>query len=370
VVQNIISVVALICTFTVMRQLRFIETADIGFEKENIITVELRDPLIRKNPSALINELRQNRSVVDITTSATLPVTTLGTTYASWEDKPEEVKQFVYRAGIGNNFMDFYGLKLIAGRGFSDNFPSDTIKNYIINETAARITGLDDPVGRKFGFNKESGLGTIIGVVEDFHFQSLHLPIEPLALASTGNDNYSVPRYISVKVTPGSLSATLTFINGTLREFSPHYLNRVSVFSDRLDNMYRSERKLATMFIFASVLALLLTCLGQFGLASFTTRSRTREMVVRKVMGAQPSDVMVLITVQMAKWIFVSLLFAWPASYFLMTGWLRNYAYHVPLGAGVFLLSLALILLISVLAISYHIVKLSRVNPAETLRHE
>ena len=370
VVQNIISVVALICTFTVLRQLRFIDTADIGFEKENIITVEVRDPEIRKNPAALLNELRANPTIIDITTSATLPVTTQGASYALWDGKPEETKQFVYRAVIGNNFLDFYNMKIVSGRGFSDDFPADTINSFIINETAAGITGMDDPVGKKFGFNREASMGTVIGVVEDFHFQSLHLPVEPLAISATGGLGSKVPKYISIKVTPGTISVTLPFVNKVLGEFSPHYVNPVSVFSEQVDNMYRSERKLAAIFVFSTVLALLLTCLGQFSLASYTTRSRTREMVVRKVMGAQPAEVMALIAGEMAKWIFVSLLFAWPAAYLFITKWLQGYASHVSVGAGVFILSLAIILLISLLAVSYHILKLSRVNPAEMLRHE
>ncbi len=370
VVQNIISVVALICTFTVLRQLRFIDTSDIGFEKENIITVEVRDPEIMKNPGALLNELRANPAIIDITTSATLPVSTQGASYALWEGKPEETRQFVYKAGTGNNFLDFYDLKIVSGRGFSDDFPADTINSFIINETAAGITGMDDPVGKKFGFNKEASMGTIIGVVEDFHFQSLHLPVEPLAISAAGGIGSKALRYISVKVTPGTISGTLPFVSKVLKEFSPHYLNPVSVFSDQVDNMYRSERKLAAIFVFSTVLALLLACLGQFSLASYTTRSRTREMVVRKIMGAQPAEVMILITVQIAKWIFVSMLFAWPAAYLLITKWLQGFSSHVSIGAGVFIISLAIILLISLLAISYHILKLSRVNPAEMLRHD
>ena len=291
VVQNVISMAALICTFTVMRQLNFVEKAELGFEKENIITVELKDPAIRKNPGTLLNELRKNPQIMDLATSANLPVNTQGTSYASWEGKPEEVKQFVYRALTGNDFIDFYGLKVISGRGFSDDFPSDTLNSFIINEAAAKIMGPDDPVGKRFGFSKEEGLGTVIGVIEDYHFQSLHLAIEPLALATTGSDQYKLPRYVSIRVTPGAVSETLPFIESTVKELSPHYLNPVSVFSDRVERMYRSERKLASILIVSALLAVMLTCLGQYSLSSYTAESRTREMVIRKVMGAQPPGI-------------------------------------------------------------------------------
>ncbi|MDX9728029.1 MAG: ABC transporter permease [Bacteroidales bacterium] len=370
VVQNVISMVALVCTFTVMRQLNFIETSDMGFEKENIITVELKDPAIRKNPGTLLNELRKNPAITDMATSSNLPVNTQGTSYASWEGKPEELKQFVYRAGIGNDFIDFYGLKVISGRGFSNDFSSDTSDNFIINETAAKIMGMDDPVGKKFGFNKEAGLGTIIGVIEDYHFQSLHLAIEPLALAATGSDAFKLPRYVSIRVKPGTISETLTFIDLTMKEMSPHYMNPVSVFSDRVEMMYRSEMKLASLFIISALLAVMLTCLGQYSLSSYTTESRTREMVIRKVMGAQPPGIIGLITSQTLKWILISILFAWPVAYLLMAKWLQNFTYHINIGTGVFLLSLLIIILISLTAVSYHIIKLARVNPAAMLRHE
>lgn len=370
VVQNVISMVALICTFTVMRQLNFIETSELGFERENIITVEIKDPAIRKNPGTLLDELRKNPGIMDLTTSVNLPVNAQGTSYASWEGKPEDMKQFVYRAGIGNDFIDFYGLKVISGRGFSKDFSADTLNNFIINEAAAKIMGPDDPVGKKFGFSKEQGLGTVIGVIENYHFQSLHLAIEPIALAMTGSDNFKLPRYVSIKVTPGTVSETLPFIDRTVKELSPQYLNPVSVFSDRVEMMYRSEMKLASIFIFSALLAVILTCLGQYSLSSYTTESRTREMVIRKVMGAQPAGIIFMITSETVKWILISLLLAWPIAFLLMTKWLQNFAYHVNIGTGVFLLSLLIISFISLTVVSYHVIKLARVNPAEMIRHE
>lgn len=370
IVQNVISMIALICTFTVLRQLNFIETSELGFEKENILTVELKDPALRKNPETLLDELRKNPVVMDMATSSNLPVNTQGTSYASWEGKPEELNQFVYRAGIGNDFIGFYGLKVISGRGFSNDFSSDTSGNFIINETAAKIMGIDDPVGKKFGFNKETGLGTIVGVIEDYHFQSLHLAIEPLALTATGSAAFKQPRYVSIRVKPGTVSETLSFIDMTIKELSPHYLNPVSVFSDRVEMMYRSEMKLASLFILSALLALILTCLGQYSLSSYTTESRTREMVIRKVMGAQPEGIIGLSTFTTLKWVLISLLFSWPVAYLLMIRWLQNFAYHTKMGTGVFLLSILIILLISLTAVSYHVIKLARVNPATMLRHE
>jgi putative ABC transport system permease protein len=198
----------------------------------------------------------------------------------------------------------------------------------------------------------------------------LHLAIQPIALFLIGSEEFPEPGYIFVKVTPGALSETKVFIEKQLKELSPHYLNEVSVLSDQIKAAYSSDRKMATVFIFSTVLAVILTCLGQYSLTSYTTKGRTREMAIRKVMGSQPSGIMALLLTEMVRMIFMSLIFAWPIAYILMNRWLQNYAYHVNTGTGVFLYSFFITLLISLIAVSYYVIKLSRVNPAEIMRHE
>jgi putative ABC transport system permease protein len=138
--------------------------------------------------------------------------------------------------------------------------------------------------------------------------------------------------------------------------------------SENVDALYRSEKKLAVIFIIATVISVLLTCLGQYSLSSYTTKSRTKEMVIRKIMGLHPSGITVLLFREIAKWIMISVLFAWPLAYLLMNKWLQNFAYHVDQTIGVFLLSLLITLIISIISVSHHILKLSRVNPAEMIR--
>ena len=168
-----------------MRQLNFINNSDLGFVKENIITVNLRDPAMRRNPQVLISELVTNPDILDITTSANLPVTISSNSRGNWEGKPSDYNPGFYKAGIGDNFIDFYNLKIVSGRGFSNDFSTDTVNRFIINETAAKVIGWNDPVGQKFSFNQDEGI--IIGVIKDFHFHSLHLPVEPLALSAIGS---------------------------------------------------------------------------------------------------------------------------------------------------------------------------------------
>lgn len=368
VLQYVISTIALISALTVMRQLNYIKNSDLGFDKENILTVSIHDPPIRKNPQVLISELLANPNIVDITASANLPVTISSNSRGNWEGKPSEYNPGFFIAGIGDNFIDFYNLKIVSGRGFSNDFFADTINSFIINETAAKVIGWVEPVGQKLGFNQ--GEGIIIGVIKDFHFHSLHLPVEPLAISAIGCKEFKEASFISIKVKPGTISEVSLYVEKKLKELSPHYINEVSAFSDRVDEVYSSDRKLGAILIFSTILALVITCLGQYSLTSYTTKSRVKEMVIRKVMGLPPSGIIVLLATEMARWIFISIIFAWPAAYILMNGWLQNFAYHVNIGAGVFLRSLIVSLLISAIAVSYHVIKLSRVNPAVLIRYE
>ena len=369
IIQYIISIVALVCTFTILRQFIFIQNRNVGFVKDDILTVTLKDPGIRKSPEMLLNELRRNSKIVDITTCSNLPHSITSAGLGNWEGKQPETSMTVFRGGIGDNFLNFFNMKIVSGRGFSAGFSADTAKSIIINQETAKIMGGHDPVGRNFGFIPKNP-GTVVGVVKNFNFQSLHLAIQPIALFLIGSKEFPEPGYIFVKVTPGALSETKIFIERQLKELSPHYINEVSVLSDQIKAAYSSDRKMVTVFIFSTVLAVILTCLGQYSLTSYTTKSRTKEMAIRKVMGSQPSGIMALLLNEMVRMIFLSLIFAWPIAYILMNRWLQNYAYHVNTGAGVFLYSLLVTLLISLIAVSYYVIKLSRVNPAEIIRHE
>ena len=369
VLQYIITIVSLICTFTVLNQLSFIKNRDKGFIPDNVLTIAVKDPALRTRPEVLLSELKQDPKIVDVSVSSHLPHSMTSTSFGNWEGKQPETNMSVFSVGTGCNFADFYNLKIISGRAFSQDFSADSANRYIINQKAAKMIGWDNPVGKKFGFN-DSEMGSVIGVVEDFNFQSLHLGVEPLAFSLIGSKEYPLISFISVKTIPGSLHDTRLFVEQKLKTLSPHYINEVSILSDQIDSLYQSDKKLAIILIIASVLAVILTCLGQYSISSYTTKSRTKEMVIRKVMGLQASGIMFILTEEMAKWILISILFAWPLAYLLMNKWLQNFAYHTQISAGIFVLSLLIALFISLSAIFYHIIKLSKVNPAVMIRNE
>jgi putative ABC transport system permease protein len=369
ILQYCISLVALISTFTIVRQLSFIRNADLGFDKENILTILLNDPLLRKKPDFLMSEIRKNPTIIDITTSSDLPYAIYSASFAAWEGKNAETRESVFNAGIGNNFIEFYKLKVISGRGYSDDFPSDSVNSIIISHETSKIAGWSSPENKKFGFKQEK-LKSVIGEIKDFYFQSLHLAVEPLALLPIGSDEFPEVRYVSVRANPENLKEAKLSIEKKLKELSPDYLNPVSSMSDNIDSLYASDKKTGTILIFSTIIAVILTCFGQYSLSSYTTKERTKEMVIRKVMGSKPSGIMIMMAGEISKWILVAIIFAWPVAYLLMNKWLQNFAYHIKIGAGVFIYSLVITVLISIIAISYHLIQLSQVNPAERIRHE
>jgi putative ABC transport system permease protein len=369
VLQYVISVVALVATFTVLRQLSFIKNADLGFVRENILAISLDDPAIRKNPAVLISELRKKPDITDIAASSDLPYSINSAGLGRWEGKPEGPELTVYRTGTDTKFIDFYNLKILSGRGFSDEFSADAMNSCIINQTAAKAIGWDDPPGKKFGFDPEN-LMTVIGVVEDFNFHSLNLPVEPLVMFLMPCHQFSQPRYISVKVNSNDLAGSKLSIEKTVKELSPNYLNPVSVLSDRIDNMYSSDRNLASIIFFSTIVAVILTCLGQYSLSFFATKKRSREMALRKVNGAQPVTIMAMMAGEVIKLVLIAVVFAWPVSYLVMNKWLQNFAFRVDLGIALFLFPLLITLFISFAVISWHVIKLARENPAEVIRYE
>ncbi len=373
VIQYMVSIVALVATFTVFRQLNFIKNKNLGFEYENIINVSISDPAIYYNPEEVITKLKSNPQIIDVATSTNLPITIRSNIYTFWEGKDESDELNMYRAGIDNKFIDFYGINIIEGRSFSDDYGADTLNRFVINQKAAKELGWDNPIGKKMGFKEGENLtlvyGEVIGVIEDFHFQSLHLPVAPLALNSNkSNSQFSGAGYFSIKISSVKMTETLSFIDETFKTLSPNYRNSSSFLDERVDMMYSDDSKMASLLIFSTILAILLACMGLYGLSSYTTESRTKEIAVRKILGSHPSGIMGLLATQFAKWILISVIFAWPLAYLLLRKWLQNFTYHIDIGIIAFIFSLFGAIIVSAIAVGYHVLRASRTNPVELLR--
>lgn len=369
--QYIISLIAIIATVIMLRQLRFIREMDLGFDSDNIVTVYVRDPAIRDNPDIIIERLKSNPSIMDITTSTNLPsaITSNHTSY--WEGKEENEKVNIYRAGVDYNFFDFYGLTLLEGRKFSADHATDTLSRYIINEKAAARLGWDDPVGKRLSFDEGRESGIVIGLMKDFYFHSLYQPVEPLAFnTNIGGPEMQGARHFSIKVLPGREVETRKFIDNVFSNASPLYLNTSYILAEIIESRYEGDTRLAGILIFSTLLAILLACLGLYGLSSFTTKSRTKEMVIRRIQGLRPAGIMALFSQEFAKWILIAIVFAWPLSYIIMNRWLQNFAYHVNIGLAAYAISFLIAVIISVLSTGWTVVKVAYLNPTKVLKSE
>jgi len=205
--------------------------------------------------------------------------------------------------------------------------------------------------------------------MDDFHFLSLHRKIEPLVLSLIQNE-WEEATYLSIKTSSKDIAGTLSFIEKKLNEFSPEYLFSYSFFDEQIDRMYRSEQKLGQSFIFFTLITVFVACLGLFGLTSFTAEQKTKEIGIRKVLGASVSGIVCLLSRGLVKWVLIANSIAWPLAWFFSNRWLQNFAFRTHLGIGVFFLATILSLIIAILTVIYQSLKTSIANPAETLRYE
>ena len=366
VFQFAASIALIICTVGVRGQLAFIRNTDMGYDREQILVLTPRGG-VRTGLEAFKNELRGNPSVISVASSSCLPNSVTSSTIARWPGKPEELSVPIYDIAADYDFPELYSLELVRGRSFSRDFPSDAGGAYLINEAAQKALGWDDPIGRDFGLQKENtARGRIVGVLKDFHMHSLHLSIMPLYIFL---DPARMNR-VSIKIRGGDIPAALAYVRDTWKRFEPDYPFEYAFFDDIFDRAYRVERRLGTMFSVFAGLAVLIACLGLLGLAAFTAEQKTKEIGIRKVLGASTSGVIALLSRDFMRWVVLANVIAWPIGYFAMRSWLSNFAYRINLTVPMFLGAALAAFLIAAAVISLQTYRAAAANPAESMRYE
>ena len=247
-----------------------------------------------------------------------------------------------------------------AGRFYTRDFSPNTNKGVVINEAAVKAMGMKDPLGKRIGNS------IIMGVVSDFHNQSLHRPITPMEL------NYSPDksRFVCLKISGNNIERTLASLEKIWNRFAPAFPFQFRFLDDHIDNLYRTDRRIGKIFNIFTLIAVIIAFLGLFGLASFITEQRTKEIGIRKTLGASVSNIILLLSRQFTRWVLVANVIAWPVAYFLMNKMLQNYAYRISISIWIFIASGLLSLIIALFSISYQSVKASIANPVEALRYE
>jgi putative ABC transport system permease protein len=359
-------------TLIILSQMRFIQNRKMGFDKEQIVILPLKDSEARSGYPALKAALTLNPEVLHVSASESLP-SQISWRHPAWhEGAGSEVEEPILWNAVDYDFLETFGMELAAGRSFSRNFPSDEKRGYIINETAARIFGWARPVGMSFALSNKNlkvawfDKGEIIGVVKDFHSQSLHKPIEPVVL-SIQKDSY---RFAAVKVRPGRTGETLASLAGTWKRILPGRPFDGFFFDDSVAKMYASERRIGRAFGAGALLSLFLAALGLFGLASYSAAKRTKEIGIRKTLGASTRDIVLLLSREFAGLFLAANLAAWPIAYVVTQKWLQGFAYRIAAGPSIFLLASAVGLVVLAMSVSSQALKAAWADPADSLRFE
>lgn len=372
VAQFAISIVLLVGTGVVFEQLRFMREKNLGFQKEQAVLLPIETAAGQAKFESLRGELLRHPHVVAVAASSSVPGRIFGDNAHHLEGAPPEIVYSLQTLWISFEYLNMMDIPLVAGRDFSRNFPTDSTSAFIINETAARHMGFtpESAVGKRLtelgGTPEENDTRTIVGVIKDFHFESLHLQIKPMVLSIN-------PRQfgnISVRIRPENISATIGFLQEQWQAFEPGYPWRYTFLDEDFGRLFQREERLSQIFGMFTVLAVFIACLGLFGLASFIAEQRTKEIGVRKVLGATAQSVVMLLSKEFTKLVGLAFVIAAPIAYFMMRNWLQDFAYRTTLSPLLFLGAGVLALVIAWLTVSYQAFKAALTNPAEALRCE
>jgi putative ABC transport system permease protein len=359
--QFAFTIMLIIGTLVIYSQLRFIQNKDLGYDKDNVFTLASYGQFGR-NYEATKNELLQNPNILSVCKAFPPSHNLRRTEEVDWEGK-DPTAEFMIFSDIGDyEFIKTFGIEITEGRFYSQEFSTDK-DNFVVNETAIKMMGLKSPIGKRFTLREKTG--TIIGVVKDYHGGSLHYPIQPKVIELTDEGFF-----VCVKFRPGNLSEMIAFLKEKWDKFVPGHPFRYQFLDESIAAAYESERKIGKIFQYFTGLAVLIACLGLFGLASFTAEQRTKEIGIRKILGAKVSGIVFLLSKEFTKWILLANLIAWPVAYFLSQKWLQGFSYRMSLGWELFVVSGVLALAIAVGTVSYQAIKAAIANPVESLRYE
>ncbi len=364
-----VSIVLIICTMVARNQLHLLRNRDMGYNRDHIVVLPVLDNRLGANIETLRTELKRNPGILHASSSSSLLNNVRSRMDADWPGRPEDKKLSFYTMDTDHEFIDLYNMQIIAGRNFSTEFPTDHTGAFLINETGMKALEWDNPIGKELRLlgNRK---GRIVGVVKDFHIQSMYQPIGLLALYLKPNTQNWNRRYLSIKIRPENIPGTLNDIQTTINRFAPGYPFEYSFFDDVFDRTFRADQKMSSLFRAFALITILIACLGLVGLTSFSTEQRTKEIGIRKVLGATVPEIVVLLGREFLKWVLLANIIAWPVAYYFMDRWLQNFAYRTDVSIWIFLLSGVLAFIIAMLTVSYQSIKAANANPVDSLRYE
>jgi len=362
--QFTFSIILIIATLTVFRQMRFMQNKDLGYDKSNLLVCFLPETM-RSSYEPLKTELLRHRNISKVTACLNLP-TWEGPSYGlnEWDGRDSDKEIYMYHGSVDYDFFDTFGIDIVQGRKFSRDFATDEKTALIVNKEAVKVMGMKDPIGKKMSYFK--GKGTIVGVMNDYHYATLRDRIGPLVLDLDPQNT----AYVILKVSPEDLTGTTAWIEKIWNGYDPDQTFEAMLLEDILEDVYLTESIISRFFNYAAYLSLLISCLGLFGLAAYSVEQRIKEVGIRKVLGASVADIIRLLSREHLKLIAIANIIAWPLGYFAIRMFLQNYPFRTSLGIEFFLMSAAAAFGIAFLTVLYQAFKAARTNPSDTLKYE
>lgn len=366
VFQFALSIFLIIGTVVSYRQMNFVRHKDLGYDQKDVLCIRMIGSLQNQYETAK-NELLRNPNIVSITRSVQHPVNIGSSVRAlDWDGKNPDESASMNFEYVDYDYFKTLGMEIIDGRSFSREHSTDLSEGYIVNEEAVRLMGINSPVGKRLSvFRKE---GRIIGVVKNYHFQPLHEPIRPFVIGA--NPNWD-KNWMFIKLKSVNLTETMAYVKNACKKFDADYSYINFHFLDNaLDYSYRAERQIGQFAGYFTVLAILISSLGLFGLANFMAQQRTREIGIRKVLGASVPGVVFMLSKDFTKWVIISNIIAWPAAYITTQKMLKRFAYRIDIGFEIFIFSGIAALIIALLTVIFQAIRTAQANPVESLRYE
>ncbi|HEY2350322.1 MAG TPA: FtsX-like permease family protein [Puia sp.] len=373
VAQFSISIILIITTIIVFQQLRYLQQTSLGYDKEHIITIPYSN-FLNTPYEAFRNDLLRNSDIRDVARSSRIPtgrlLDAMGASTSSG-DSLRPVTATIKYVASDYDFIPTYGVKIVAGRNFSRAYGTDTL-NFILNESAVNAIGWKSPaeaIGKDFKYGQIKG--KVIGVMGDFHFESLRQKIVPLVLINPATGpNQSFFNSLSLKVSGNNIAGTLAVVEKTWRKYLPEIPYQFTFLDENFASLYESEQRQGTLFTVFACIAIFIACLGLFGLSAFAITQRVKEIGVRRVLGAKVNTIVTLLSRDFLKLVLIASVIAFPVAWYCMSNWLQDFAYRTSIQWWVFVLSAVLALIVALGTISYHAIKAAVANPVKSLRSE
>ncbi len=364
--QFTISVLLIASTAVVFRQLNYVQKRPLGFKTDYVIKVPINRSLLGRFRSYK-NKLLQNPKILSVTAGQDVPFNEdYKTQGVEWDGKDPEMVPNVRYCISHFDYVETLEMEIVEGRSFKWDFSADQ-NNFLINEEAARYMGMENPVGKRLKFWGREGI--IIGVVKDYHHVSLHREIMPQVF-TVNPRSFNALKYVFIKIASENIPETLEYIRETSFTFAPDYPYEYSFLDQGIQNLYLAEQNLGKIFSTFAALAIFISCLGVFGLASFTAERRTKEIGIRKVMGASISNIVVLLSKEFSRWVLLANIIAWPVGWYVMHKWLQNFSYRTGMSPFLFIFAGILSFVMAAIPVSYQAVKAAIADPVDSLRYE